>query len=592
MARLLAFIGLTEVIALNNGHQLPALGFSTWNHFGGGVSDALLRELADAMVSSGLAAAGYEYLNLDDGWACCRDANGTIMPDPKLFPNGMKAVADYIHSRGLKMGIYTARGSTTCLGRPGSDSYEVQDAMTYASWGIDFLKEDSCGGTTHGSVWEQYARMRDALNATGRPIYFSITEAVDYPDGHTAMHCYGNSVFTVIPWLQQGLDPTTLANSYLVEYCNNEDVFGYTAGVPAPGGFLSNLDSQALLTYDNLTVPGAFNDNDMLEVCNGGQSTGEYRAQFSAWAILASPLILGNDVRAINEDCLAIITNKEVIAVNQDPLVKRGRLVYQWPAASWPNITSGTGLSTPYPQAALAMAPCNATDPAQAFTYNTSGVGLEPGRGYIQSSTGLCLTYGGYKESNVYLGACVGWSESNIGGQLWNITAAHGGGISSLQVCDNAGKVLDVYNCNVSSPDAVQVCTSGGADCYASSPAPGCEEEGQLWQFDAGAVSAPIVSPINSGQFCMTVAAYPPPPVDIRVQVWAKPLVDGSVAALAFNRSPLQQSVNITWDMLGIPSSSRANVSDLWTGAWAVYEGQYSAAVQPHDVAMVRVKAL
>ena len=216
-----------------------------------------------------------------------RAANGTIIADPALFPDGLAPVVAYVHLRGLKFGIYTARGSTTCMGRPGSDSFEAVDAAYYASIGVDFLKEDSCGGTTHGSVWEQYARMRDALNATGRHIYFSITEAVPFTDGHEAMHCYGDGgVFTLIPWVAAGLTPSNLANSFLVEYCNNVDSFGYTGGHPAPGGMLSNLDSQALLTYDNLTVAGGVNDADMLECCNGGQSETEYRAQFSLWAIL------------------------------------------------------------------------------------------------------------------------------------------------------------------------------------------------------------------------------------------------------------------------------------------------------------------
>jgi hypothetical protein len=120
-------------------------------------------------------------------------------------------------------------------------------------------------GTTHGTVWEQYSRMRDALNATGRPIYYSITQSVPFEDAHPAMHCYGNSVFTTLPWVKAGLDPTTLANSYLVEYCNNYNSFGFTGGVPKPGGFLSNLDSQQLLALDNLTQVGAYSDNDMLQ---------------------------------------------------------------------------------------------------------------------------------------------------------------------------------------------------------------------------------------------------------------------------------------------------------------------------------------
>lgn len=210
--RALLYFLLAVCAALDNGIALPALAFSTWNHYGGTVSDALLREVADAMVSSGLKDKGYRYVNLDDGWAHSRLPNGTIVPDPALFPNGLAPVAEYIHSRGLLFGIYTARGSTTCLGRPGSDGYEQIDADYYASIGVDYLKEDSCGGTTHGSVWDQYARMRDALNATGRQIYFSITEALPYSDGHSAMHCYGDNVFTLFPWVSSGLDPTTVSD--------------------------------------------------------------------------------------------------------------------------------------------------------------------------------------------------------------------------------------------------------------------------------------------------------------------------------------------------------------------------------------------
>jgi alpha-galactosidase len=207
------------------------------NHFAANINAQILKETADAMVSNGLKDAGFTFFNLDDGWAINRTADGVLVADPKLFPpsaegknDGIKIVADYIHQRGLQFGIYTARGSTTCLGRPGSDSHEQLDADTWASWGVDYLKEDSCGGKTHGTVWEQYAKMRDALNKTGRPIYYSITEAVPFDDGplRMKMHCYGTNTFTVKPWLAEGRDPTTLANSFLVEYCNNLDFFGYT----------------------------------------------------------------------------------------------------------------------------------------------------------------------------------------------------------------------------------------------------------------------------------------------------------------------------------------------------------------------------
>ena len=191
-------------------------------------------------------------------------------------------------------------------------------------------------------MWEQYSRMKESLNKTGRPIWYSITQLVEYNDTWSAMHCVPGKAFTVRPWVRQGLDPTQLANSYLIEYCNNEDQFGRTAG---RGGFLSQLDAQQLLTYDNETVPGAYSDMDMLENCNAhgshnrdkGQTQAEYRSQFSTFAILSSPLILGNDPRNMSSECLEIIGNREVIAISQDARVARAKLVFQWPDPEWPN---------------------------------------------------------------------------------------------------------------------------------------------------------------------------------------------------------------------------------------------------------------
>lgn len=584
------FVGFS----LDNGHLLPALGFSTWNHFGGSVSDSLLREVADAMVSSGLVAAGYRYLNLDDGWCVGRNTTPPYnpIPDPKLFPVGFLPIAEYLEERNLTLGLYTARGSTTCLERPGSNGYEVTDANFYAENKIGYLKEDSCGGITNGTVWEQYARMRNALNQTNRSIYFSITEAVPYTDGHPSMHCYGDNVFTVVPWYQSGLDPTTLANSYLVEYCNNMDFFGYTDGDPQPGGMLSNLDAQQLLTFDNLTVPGAFNDNDMLEVCNGGQTTSEYRAQFSLWAILASPLILGNDPRNMDQDCLDIITNADVIAVNQDPLVKRAKLVYQWPEAIWPNVSSSSSsyrrnypltdqaAPAPYQTGSLTMAPCNTSSPAQLFTFNASGTGLLSNIG-----TNFCLTYGGYHEANTFLGSCTNWTSPGIGSQLWYFTNNN-----TINNQDNPGKVLDIYDCNVTGTNSVQVCTEGAADCYASSGNPGCGNNNQIFQFnfDSPTIPSVIRSVLDNNEYCVTAAPLPTPKVNIQLQIWAKPLVDGSISAIAFNRSPGPLLANFTWSLIGIPPTATVNVTDLWTKSNGIYTDIYQPTVQPHDVVMIK----
>ena len=428
--------------------------------------------------------------------------------------------------------------------------------------------------------------MRDGLNATGRTIYFSVTEAVPWTDGHERMHCYGDNVFTVLPWVSQGLSPSALANSFLVEYCNNADTFGATDATPGPpGGFLSNLDSQQLLTLDNLTSPGAFNDPDMLEVCNGGQTDAEYRSQFSTWAVLAAPLILGNDPRAMTAACLAIVANAEVIALAQDPLVVRARLALQWPDAVWPpdNATSRAGAAgaAPPPIAGLAMAPCNASSAAQALAFNATD-------GTIRTADGAaCLTYGGYHEANFAVTACTGWTQPGVGSQLWAPNATDG----SLHVVDNDEKVADVFDCALDAPGAVQVCTAGGDDCY-SAPGgpPGCGRTGQAWRWAWGAGAA-LASAVGGYSHCVAVAPLPAPAVDIRLQVWAKPMADGTVAAVAFNRSPAPLLANLSWAVLGLPPGRSARARDLWAHAeiGVFADGALNVTVQPHDVFAVRL---
>eukprot|EP00039_Didymoeca_costata_P015960 m.278632 g.278632 ORF g.278632 m.278632 type:complete len:599 (+) comp16316_c1_seq7:78-1874(+) len=574
------------VNGLDNGlGRTPALGWSSWNKFAGNVNEKILLEAADAFVSSGLRDAGYEYINLDDGWSIGRNATGHHIPDPKKFPHGIQYIADYIHKQGLKFGIYTARGSKTCMGRPGSDSHEQIDADTFAAWGVDYLKEDSCGGTVHGTVWQQYARMRDALNKTGRPIYFSVTQGVPYPDSHMSMHCYGDSVFTVKTWLQQGLDPRTLANSYLVEYCNNMDKFGYTNGIPSPGGFLSNLDSQQLLSYDNMTTVGAYNDNDMLEVCNGGQTTAEYRSQFSTWAILSSPLILGNDLTSMDEDCKSIVLNKEVIAINQDPLVSRGKLVYQFPDAKWPNTSMVTD-RTPSPSETglLTLAPCSTSNATkgQLFTWNkTDGLLRNVG-------TGHCVTYFGYHESNVGLATCDGWATPGIGGMRWNITD-NGDGTSSLYNIGNGDKCMDVYNCDTSTSKAVQVCScspGGDADCFEEGAAKKtCSEHNKRWTIPMPTGNGvPITTALNEN-LCLTTTTFHNS-VNITMQVWGKPLHNGNTAVVAFNRDTNTGVVDINSTWFGLSATKKYNVRDTWQHQdIGSFTGTLpNVVVQPHDV--------
>eukprot|EP00696_Hemimastix_kukwesjijk_P010937 gnl/Hemi2/2375_TR839_c0_g1_i1.p1 gnl/Hemi2/2375_TR839_c0_g1~~gnl/Hemi2/2375_TR839_c0_g1_i1.p1 ORF type:complete len:396 (-),score=132.17 gnl/Hemi2/2375_TR839_c0_g1_i1:65-1228(-) len=287
-------------LAVNNGLALtPQMGFNTWNHFGCGIDEQLIRNTADAMVSSGLAAAGYVYVNLDDCWQINRTADGTILEDKTKFPSGMKALADYVHSKGLKFGLYSDAGYLTCQRRPGSLGYEHQDAATYASWGVDYLKYDNCAndGT---SPKVRYPKMRDALNATGRPIFFSMCE-------------WGNE------------DPATWAPAVGNSWRTTGDISDQWDDMME-----KVKENQPLAKYAG---PGGWNDPDMLEVGNGGMTANEYTAHFTMWCLMKAPLLVGCDVTNMDNTTQFILTNSEVIAWNQDPLGVQGDLVSGNPTA-------------------------------------------------------------------------------------------------------------------------------------------------------------------------------------------------------------------------------------------------------------------
>jgi len=273
----------------------PPMGWNSWNKFGCDVSDKLIREIADAVVSSGMKAAGYQYVNIDDCWQVSRAEDGTIVADAERFPNGIKAVADYVHDKGLRLGIYTDAGRMTCQKRPGSYEHEFQDAKTYASWGVDYVKIDWCFAEGLDPV-VQYAKFRDALAQSGRPIVFSICN-------------WGVKA----PWRW---GPTT-GNLWRTTGDIN-DTYDRMAVI----GFSQN-------GLEKFAGPGHWNDPDMLEVGNGGMNRNEYRTHMALWAILAAPLLAGNDLRTMSAETKELLTNSEVIAVNQDPKAVQGHRVWE-----------------------------------------------------------------------------------------------------------------------------------------------------------------------------------------------------------------------------------------------------------------------
>jgi alpha-galactosidase len=297
----------------------PPMGWNSWNHFAASVDDAIIRAQADAMVSSGMRDAGYLYINIDDTWEGERDAKGVIHPNSK-FPN-MKALADYVHSKGLKIGIYSSPGTKTCAGFAGSYGHEDHDAATYAEWGIDYLKYDLCiyrdimkaaGSPTASNqmMVDAYEKMRDALRKTGRPIVYSFCQYGDDAVWRWAASAGGNL------WRTTG---------------DINDTYGRMAEI----GF-----SQAGLA--KFAGPGHWNDPDMLEVGNGGMNAEEYRTHMSLWAILAAPLLAGNDLSAMTPGTVALLTNHDVIAVDQDPAGKQGDRVWaEGPLEVWARPLAG-----------------------------------------------------------------------------------------------------------------------------------------------------------------------------------------------------------------------------------------------------------
>ncbi len=296
------FFGEKKQVAdsvFNSLAQTPPMGWNSWNKFGCNVSESLLKEIADAMVTSGMKDAGYEYIVIDDCWQVGRDEQGNIQVDSVRFPNGMKVLADYIHGKGLKLGIYSCAGSYTCQGRPGSRGYQFQDARQYAAWGVDYLKYDWC--SNEGQKAEAaYRTMSDALKASGRPIVFSICE-------------WGENE----PWTWgKGIGHLWRVTADIRDCYQCKFDWG---GV----GVLDIIDIMAeLYPYAG---PGHWNDAEMLEVGNGGMTHDENITHFSMWCMLATPLMAGNDLRKMDTETREILTNKEAIAVNQDSLGQQAR---------------------------------------------------------------------------------------------------------------------------------------------------------------------------------------------------------------------------------------------------------------------------
>jgi alpha-galactosidase len=288
--------------------RTPPMGWNTWNTFGCEISETLIRQMADTIVATGMRDLGYRYVVADDCWFDTdRDAAGNLRGDPARFPSGMKALGDYLHARGLKFGIYEAPADRTCAqhfgsypGATGSRGHEAQDARQFAAWGVDYLKYDWCSsdGTTADQV-RAFAKMRDALAATGRPILYSINPN----SGHAKTGAQRDWGDVADMWR------TTEDITDAWDTCQ-------TNGFPMGIRNIVNVNVP-LAAYAR---PGGFNDPDMLEVGNGAMTDTEMRSHFALWAMMAAPLIAGNDLRDASAATMTILRDRNLIAINQDSL--------------------------------------------------------------------------------------------------------------------------------------------------------------------------------------------------------------------------------------------------------------------------------
>ena len=458
-APVIAVAVATPAQALANNLALtPPMGWNDWNAYGCNTSESLIKATADKIVSSGLAAAGYQYVNIDDCWLQkTRDASGNLQPDYTKFPDGISGTAAYVHSKGLKLGIYEDAGTATCAGYPGSLGHEQQDANSFASWGVDYLKYDNCNNTGI-SAQTRYATMRDALAKTNRPILFSLCNW-----GQESVWTWGANVGNM--WRTTG--------DINASYGSMLSIFHSNVGLASYAG------------------PGHWNDPDMLETGNGMSAT-EDTAEFSLWSEMAAPLIDGSNLVNASSTTLSILGNKAVIAVDQDSLGKQGTLV-----------SSGGGLDVlakPLANGDVSVVLFNENSSTATISTTASAIGKTGSSSYTLTNlwtNGTSTTSGSISASvpghGVVMYRVAGGTTGGGGGG----TAVHAVGAGKCldvsQGSQTAGALADIWDCTGSAQQlwtrsGNQFTVYGGADCldaYNNQTTAGTKVE--IWPCNGGA---------------------------------------------------------------------------------------------------------
>jgi alpha-galactosidase len=516
---------LHVVCGLDNGlGRTPAMGYNSWYDYGcsGDLNETNIMATADAMVDNGLDRLGYVYVNLDDCWAQGRYSNGTVYPDSSRFPRGMKALADYIHSKRLMFGVYTDRGTATCGKRPGSQDHEEIDAQTYADWGVDYVKEDSCNAPgDHGSAFIQYSKMRDALNATDRPIYFSL--------------CGWNNWYAPIGY--------SLGNSWRI----GPDDSNW-------GAILKNIDINAELAV--YAGPGGWNDPCLLL---GATYTGslriteiQQRTQFNMWAVMSSPLLLSSNVRNMSAFTLETYSNKEVIAVNQDPIGRQGIRLFGSDLAP-----SNNNLPPAHVTA------CNSSSKSQQWEWNLLMSGL-----LSSDDPKWCLNVDNCGTNVIYFdcvttgGTCCG--SDCYKNEQWSLT--------------NSGQLMSLLT---------NSCATVGSDNTISLQRCDSNSESQTWSYNNETKQM-----MSGNKMCLDGSGELS---GSQTNIWGRELADGSWAIVFLNAGTVDS--NITCDATcfaatGFDSSTNLSVRDLWTHTenGTATGGGYTAENVPGNGGSVMIK--
>jgi alpha-galactosidase len=506
---------------LNNGlGKTPQMGWNSWNKFGCNINEKLIMDTIDTLYESGLIDVGYNYINLDDCWQISRDENGVIVPDPERFPNGIKPLVEYAHSKGLKFGLYSDAGTNTCAGRPGSLGYEEIDAQTYSDWGVDYIKYDNCYNEGISSK-ERYPKMRDALKKVEHPIFYSMCNWGE-EDVATWASDVGNS------WRTTG-DIIDHWKSMIKIIEDNDKWYKYAG-------------------------QGGWNDPDMLEVGNGGMTLEEYKTHFSLWAISKAPLLIGCDINTMTKEIYDILTNKEVIAINQDPLGKQGRKVW---SKTFKYVKKTDLSADPTP---LEISECDGRDEQKWYFKEDGSIRNEEGD--------LCIEIPGCKNERIvqlstapcHVGNKSYCEESRNQEWYYNktsktITSKMNG--FCIEVESYSGPVVEANKCN------------GGHH--------------QAWSRDEE-----LSNLIYLENLCIT-----PENMDDIIEVWAGELENGDYAVLLLNRCLVERKIEASWKDIGLKEGTTAKVRDLWLHSdLGRFTDSLSLYIGPHSSRFLRITPL